>query len=329
MIVGKVALAVRQRRYNPNIDFDAVSNFLVRHYLPENRDGNCFQPIWEYSYYHSYTDSSALGRIGIWEDDGQIVAVAFFETLLGDVYLNTHPEYQFLKAEMLPYAEAELTGSDDKGNRFCRIYVNDFDTELQQAVRLRGYSRDPEHDRAMSQFRIPKPYPHVKLPPGFMLKSLTKDNDLRKVHRVLHRGFNHPGEPREADLEGRKKMQSAPHFRKDLTIVVEAPSGDFVSYCGMWYDQINRFGYVEPVATDPEYRRLGLASAAVLEAIRRCADEGAIAAYVGTDKPLYLSIGFKKLFSQHCWTKSSGLNKSVWGFGTPDRKSIVRRNAPS
>jgi len=36
------------------------------------------------------------------------------------------------------------------------------------------------------------------------------------------------------------------------TIVIEAPNGDFVTYCGMWYDKINRFGYVEPVATDPE-----------------------------------------------------------------------------
>jgi predicted N-acetyltransferase YhbS len=297
-------VAVTQRRYNSEIDFDAVSDFLVRHYLPENQDGNCFQPIWEYSYYHRNTDSSAFDRIGIWEDDGRIVAVAFFETLLGDVYLNTHPEYQFLKPEMLPYVEKVLTGLDDRGKSFCRIYVNDFDTELRRAVRSRGFRRDTKHDRAMSQFRIPDPFPRIDLPQGFVLTSLAEDNDLRKVHRVLHRGFNHPGEPPEDGLEGRKKMQSAPHFRKDLNIVVEARNGDFVSYCGMWYDQINRFGYVEPVATDPDYRRLGLASAAVLEGIRRCADEGATVAYVGTDKPLYLSIGFKKLFSQHCWTKS-------------------------
>ena len=147
-------MAATLRRYNRGTDFDAVSDFLVRHYLPENRDGNCFQPIWEYSYYHPFTDSSAFDRIGIWEENDQIVAVAFFETLLGDVYLNTHPEYQFLKSEMRPYAETELAGLDDGGNSFCRIYVNDFDTELQQAVKSRGYRRDPKHDRAMSRFRI-------------------------------------------------------------------------------------------------------------------------------------------------------------------------------
>lgn len=296
-------MAVTQRRYRRETDFDAVSNFLVQHYLPKNRDRNCFQAIWEYSYYHPHTDLSLLDRIGIWEDNSQIVGVTLFETDLVDVFLNTHPDYQYLKPQMLTHAEQHMTGKDDNGNRFVRIYVNDFDRGLKDAVESRGYQRNSKYDRTMTQFSIPTPFPQIKLPEGFVLKSLSEDNDLRKIHRVLHRGFNHAGEPPEDGLDGRKKQQSSPHFRKDLTIVVEAPTGDFVSYCGMWYDSANRFGYVEPVATDPDYRRMGLASAAVLESIRRCAGEGANVAYVGSDRPVYLSIGFVKIFSQHCWLK--------------------------
>ncbi len=296
-------MAVTQRRYSRKSDFDAVSDFLVRHYLPKNRDGNCFQPIWEYSYTHPQTDLSLLDRIGIWEDSSQIVGVVFFETDPVDVFLNTHPEYQYLKPQMLMHAENHMTDGDGAGNRIIRIYVNDFDRGLKKTVEARGYKRDPKHDRPMTQFRIPTLFPPIRLPEGFVLKSLSEDNDLRKIHRVLHRGFNHAGEPPEDGLNDRKKMQSGPHFRKDLNIVVEAPTGNFVSYCGMWYDSANRFCYVEPVATDPDYRRRGLASAAVLEGIRRCADEGANVAYVWSDKPVYLSIGFKKVFSQHCWLK--------------------------
>ena len=296
-------MAVTQRRYRRETDFDAVSDFLVQHYLPENRDGNCFQPIWEHSYTHPYTDLSLLDRIGIWEDNSRIVGVAFFETHLVDVFLNTHPEYQFLKPQMLTYAENHMTDRDSTGNGFVRVYVNDFDGGLKKIVESRAYRRDPKHDRTMTQFSIPTQFPKIRVPRGFVLKSLAEDNDLRKIHRVLHRGFNHPGEPSEDGLDDRKKMQSGPHFRKDLSIVVEAPTGDFVSYCGMWYDPANRFGYVEPVATDPDYRRLGLASAAVLEGIRRCAGEGATVVYVWSDKPVYLSIGFKKIFSQQCWLK--------------------------
>jgi len=96
-------------------------------------------------------------------------------------------------------------------------------------------------------------------------------------------------------------MQSGPSFRKDLAIVAEAPGGDFVSYAGLWFDRVNRCGYVEPVATDPDYRRRGLGRACVLEGIRRCADPGATVAYVGTDKPFCLSFGFTKAFTSRCW----------------------------
>ena len=88
--------------------------------------------------------------------------------------------------------------------------------------------------------------------------------------------------------------------------MVVAPGGDFVSYCGMWYDRHNRFGYVEPVATDPDYRRRGLGRAAVLEGIRLCGVSGATVAYVGTDKPFYLSFGFRKLFTLNCWRRVVG-----------------------
>lgn len=48
---------------------------------------------------------------------------------------------------------------------------------------------------------------------------------------------------------------------------------------------------------------LGLASAAVLEGIRRCGALGATVAYVGSDQPLYRSIGFTKVYNSECWLK--------------------------
>jgi len=98
-------------------------------------------------------------------------------------------------------------------------------------------------------------------------------------------------------------MQSAPNFRRSLNIIVEAPNGDFASYCGMWYEPHNKIAYVEPVATDPDYRRMGLGTAAVLEGIRRCGELGATVAYVGAERTFYLNMGFKKLYNIYQWTK--------------------------
>ena len=92
-------------------------------------------------------------------------------------------------------------------------------------------------------------------------------------------------------VDDRRFMQSAPNYRKDLNIAVEAPNGDFASYCGMWLEPRHAIAYVEPVATDPTYRRLGLGRAAVLEGVRRCGARGATVAYVGSAQEFYRSLG--------------------------------------
>lgn len=284
-------------------DFPAISDFLYGLYQPNNRDGNWFQPIWEYAYTHPWFDEEAVPRIGIWEDAGTMVAVTLYELRLGEAFFQIHPAYVHLKPEMLAYAEQHLTGTTDQGKRYLKAYVNDCDTAFEHVVRSRGYEKEPTSHRPMSQFVIPDPFPPIRLPDGFRLKSLADDNDLAKIDRVLWRGFNHPGEPPADGPKGRQKMQSGPHFRKDLTIVVEAPNGAFVAFGGLWFDPVNRFGYVEPVATDPDYRRMGLGTAAVLEGIRRCGELGATVAYVGADIPFYLAMGFKKLFTLNCWIR--------------------------
>jgi GNAT superfamily N-acetyltransferase len=135
--------------------------------------------------------------------------------------------------------------------------------------------------------------------------SLADDCDWAKVHRVLWRGFDHPGEPQvgEQEIEERRKMFDTPKGRRDLKIANQAPDGEFASFCGMFYEGDHRYAYVEPVATDPAYRRLGLGKAAVLEGIRRCAELGATVAYVGSDQPFYLSMGFEVLYNQERWVK--------------------------
>ncbi len=291
------------RQFRDGADYEAVSQFLTGLYEPENRDGNWFQPIWEYAYTHPGFDDAAADRIGIWEDEGRIAGVVTYELHLGEAFFNTHRDYAHLKPEMLAYAEEHFAARGEGDRRYLKAYVKDFDVAFEQVAVARGYTRNPNCDRPMSQFVIPSPFAPILLPEGFHLQSLADENDLRKAARVLHRGFNHPGEPPEDAIEGRKKMQSGPNYRLDLTIVAIAPSSDFVSFCSLWYDPVNGLGYVEPVATDPDYRRRGLGRACVLEGIRRCGELGATVAYVGTDKPFYLSFGFRKLFTTNCWLK--------------------------
>jgi GNAT superfamily N-acetyltransferase len=296
------------RQYHHSEDYTRISEFLIRHYQPGNLDGNLIEPAWEYMHYHPYMDSSLLPRIGVWEESGEIVGAVHFEWRLGDAFFEFHPEYHWLREVMLDYAEANLCGVDETGRKYLRAYVNDIDPEFQALMRARGYEIDPEEMRPMYRFDIPEPFPSIPLAEGFRLTSLAEEPDWVKVHQVLWRGFDHGDNPpmNEEEFESRRKMFDSPKARRDLKIAVAAPNGDFASFCGMFYEPTGRFAYVEPVATDPRYRRLGLGKAAVLEGIRRTGLLGATVAYVGNDLPIYRAIGFTKVYNTDCWMKSFG-----------------------
>lgn len=284
-------------------DFPAISAFLYTLYREDNIDGNWLQPIWEYAYTHPYFDDAVAGHIGIWEQDGAIAAVALYESRLGEAFFQARNEMQHLKPEMLAHAEAQLSAPDAQGHHTLKAYVHSLDHDFGHVVRERGYVPDPGSRRPMAQFVVPEPFPAVVVPDGFRVRSAADNNDLVRIDRALWRGFDHAGEPPADTIQDRRRMQSGPNYRKDLAIYVEAPNGDFVAFAGLWFDPVNKFAYVEPVATDPDYRRMGLGRAAVLEGIRRCAALGARVAYVGSDQAFYLSFGFKVRHALNCWVK--------------------------
>ena len=294
------------RNYDHAKDYALVSDFLIAHHRPGNLDGNWIEPMWEYMHFHPALDSSNMGRFGIWEDAGKISGVAHYEWHMGEAFFQFHPAYRHLRKEMLGYAESNLTGISKKdGRKYLCAYVNDNDAEFLSLVKERGYERDAEGDRQMMKFDIPEPFPSITLPDSFRLKSLADDPDWAKVHRVLWRGFDHGDDVsmNEEEFESRRRMFDTPKARRDLKIVVESPDGNFAAFSGIFYEPTGRFGYVEPVATVPEYRRMGLGKAAVLEGIRRCGELGADMAYVGNELPIYTAIGFKKIHTSECWLK--------------------------
>lgn len=300
-------MSITLRPYGNPGDFDLISTFLVENFQSGNADGNWLQPAWEYMHSHPDLDEASLAKIGVWEDSGKVVGAVHYESQLGEAFFELHADYVHLKPLLLAHAGAQLYKTGLDGTRRLNVFVNDFDRAFEALVRSQGYEKDGRRARPMSQLTLTHlPGLTQRLPDGFQLKSLDRENDLVKIHRVLWRGFNHLGEPPPGGVDEQRKMQSGPHFRKDLTLVVAAPNGEYVSYCGMWYEARNRIAYVEPVATDPAFRRKGLAAAALLEGLRRCRALGAQVAFVGSDQEFYRMLGFQKLFTANCWAKSWG-----------------------
>ena len=298
-------MSVKVRNYSGKKDFQAISDFLISNYQPDNSDGNWLEPRWEYMHFRSdIIGKINTGKIGIWEDNNKIVGVAHPEEFAGELFLQIHPEYRFLKTEMMDYAEKTLSGIDKQGKKFIIVFVYDTDKELIDIIKHRGYQPiAPTDDDYLSQYFIPQVFPEMQLPDGFKLISVQEENLPEKVQRLLWRGFEHTGEPPAEQTSVWKTIQSAPNYRPDTNLIVEAPNGDYAAYCGMWYVRENGYGYVEPVATDPNYRKSGLGRVAVLEGIRRCGLLGAKTVYVTTGNLFYANIGFKRIRSNHRWRK--------------------------
>lgn len=299
---------MKLRHYRHPEDYGRVWTFLVETYDPARQPSNWLAPRWEYMFYLCVpmfgTTPADLSNIGIWEEDGKIVGVVHFEERFGEAYFQIRPGCGRIKPDMLAHAESHLAEMLPDGTHSLQAYINDWDEDLIAAARARGYVRVESFTLYMSRFDSRKLPANIPLPAGFALQSLAEDNDIAKLTRCVHRGFDHEGTPPEEKAETMRYLQTAPSYRKDLNIVVVAASGEFVSTCGIWYVSASGYAMVEPVATDPDYRRMGLAKAAVLEAIRRAAHLGAAIAYVATDKQFYLSIGFERMSGRHVWKKT-------------------------
>lgn len=258
---------------------------------------------WDWMATHSYLDKTAIGKIGIWEENGEIVGLATFDTLPGTAFCLTHPDHRGLKEQMLKYAEENLSTPES-----FEIVIPDTDHDFLNIAARLGYvaSQRKEPDSA---FYIDETSLDYKLPEGFQITTIKENFDLSQYRRVLWRGFNHEikGEglfnfSSEDELSAKEEMLR-PYVELDLKIAVVSPEGNFVSYCGMWYEPTGGFALVEPVATDPDYRRMGLGKAAVLEGIRRVGQRGAKIALVGSSQQFYYSIGFRPFATSTNWKK--------------------------
>ncbi|MBN1877679.1 MAG: GNAT family N-acetyltransferase [Anaerolineae bacterium] len=312
-------MTVKFRKYNPERDFLRVRDLLVQTYPWFGKLSNWRLERWNYA---RYFVSSMLGdpdpeqsaenirvweeTIGIWESDKDgIVGVVncehsdpHFAQVLGEAFIQRHPDYDGLLDEMLTYAEATF-GYDGK----FRTPVQDADIVFQDAAQERGYQKNTEWPGDDSVFIVAQPLPEPKLPEGFKIKSMADENKLALRGKAFGLGFNHPDPKDWPSAATYAELQKAPDYRKDLDLYIVSPEGEYVSFCIAWYDAQNQIGILEPVGTIPGYRRRGLARAVVTEAIRRVAALGAKEMWVGSGQDFYMAAGFKKKYLTYSWVK--------------------------
>ncbi len=289
---------VTNRRYKLLADFERVSQFLDDNYNLETLNSYLLRPFFEYAHTHPYFNHQSAPRFGLWEDGEELVGVACYEMGPGECFLSVREGYDHLLSDMLDYAERELATISD-GKRTLNVWITDKEQEKRQLLQKKGYEKI--YTEPITIFSYENDFVEVDLPQGYSLFSLEEENDIKKIHACLWKGFDHGPDP-DDDLEGRLFMQSGPDFRKDLTMIIKAPNGDYACYLGMWFDDQNKYAYTEPLATVPEHRRKGLATIALTEAMKKTKELGAKYCFGGVPD-FYKSIGFETICFREEWKK--------------------------
>lgn len=275
-------------------DFPRVRAFL---------DENCGQygeksrgpEYWEYAHSHPAFDYASNWRNRLWEEDGKLVAVAWYEMELGKAYLTCDGAHEFLLGEMLDYAEKWLS-RDGK----LQVEVSSCQPERMAWLESRGYRLDwaeDENQYDLAETVVPAP----QLPEGFTVRRVSElaTDEWQKLITAIHQGFDHED---EGDINSVGLIQAAPSVRPELARVAVAPNGDYAAYAGVWFNGGSGYAYLEPLCTHPRYHRLGLAKALLYTILAEM--QGMGARYMtGGDNPFYQAIGYRTRFKHLTYQK--------------------------
>lgn len=271
------------RSYSGEADLDALIDFLVkaRARNPVQR-WHVGDLIWR-RFYSSLFDPAQ--NVQFWLDEqGNMLGFGWFYP---PNTADLHPADPALLPQMIDWAQARATEQP--------LYIVTLDTNQAETATLeaQGFKAEPAYGLHLRR-RLDRETVPPMLPEGFTIRPLAGDSEAEQ-RAVLHqKAFN----SKNVTVEGYRNVIRAPLYQPDLDLVVVAPDGCFVSFCLCWLDRANRVGLFEPVGTHPDYRRLGLARAVMLEGLCRMQARGMESVVIATgaeneaSKALYAQLGF-------------------------------------
>ncbi len=279
-------------------DCGKIYQFMLDIYERDWRNGVA-APFFEYAFssFSYWMDITYSYKNRIWEDNGKIVAFCFYESPVTDIYFSLKPGYEELASEMIAYADVNMPIKN--GN--VQLILFGGQDALANAARKAGYHQISESWDMQFDFEDTLDYP---LPEGFHFVS-PDGLDMDKISKCCWKGFDHEqneGLWNHQFEQNNYLLKAAPHATMNLSAAIADEQGEYACYAGMWWTPGNKLAYMEPLCTIPEYRRRGLASAALSELYRRTKALGATH-MTGGFHGFYKAIGYMPAVKWTYWKK--------------------------
>jgi ribosomal protein S18 acetylase RimI-like enzyme len=249
-------------------DFPQLNRFLgeVRKDVDHNHYLHVGDLTWQL--FHMLNTHRPADLIRVWQDEhGSLVGFVLVYPDFGSFDLQIHPDAKQsdLETEMLAWAQTQIRTI----NRNCEAHytlVNEHATLRHTLLESHGYQRLGGWlymQRSLSELPAAPP-----IPSAFTLTDMTAV-DFTPRADALAAAFGAPSFP-----ERYQRFMSASSYDPELDVVTIAPTDQVASFAMCWIDPISKVGQFEPVGTVPEFQRLGLGKATLIEGMRRLRERG-------------------------------------------------------
>jgi len=250
-----------------------------------------------------------------WETEAGEIAAVLNPEGKGQVYLQIHPKLRTreLEEEIILTAEKQLKHLNGEGRQRIQVFADSKDTLRHDILKRRGYQKveRPETNETIHFFPLANEIKEVETPAGYTIRALGHGLELLERCYASGLGFHdddiHTARENRDDPTWYHDIQSAPLYRRDLDIVAVADDGSIAAFCTVWFDDVTRTAYFEPIATVPKHQRHGLGKAVLTEGLRRLKRMGAKLATVGgyseRANALYFSVFGKEHEVSEPWEK--------------------------
>jgi len=285
------------RPYRDPADLDAMKSVLIAGRHASRHSGYRHIGDLDWALFYDPDGKSRKATIRLWCDEqGHTVG---WGRAQGSVYFEHQllPELRgsALEAEIVEWCEGAVRAVDavPVDGSVCATEIFEDDTSTIDILRGRGFGSSRVSGLYFSQ-ELRGPLPNRRLPEGFTVRGL-RESDIEQRAAVHFAAFS-PGSRMTAAAY--RAFMSAPGYDPDLDTVVEAPDGRLAAYAMAWLDSADGVGEFEPVGTHLDFRRMGLARAALGRGLIELKERGMTTAIVYTNseniaaRALYPSAGF-------------------------------------
>ncbi len=300
-------MSIQSRSYNKDEDFNSIMKFLANLYKRTKSYENWFPDRFENS-----SDTREDG-VKIWEriEDTitplkkKIVALTTRDSPK-DYFLHVDPDYRYLEREMIEWMENHFRKVKKKQGKKEKLSINILEGNIQREALLTEL--DYKCEQIYGYYRIRKgdsPIPDHSCPENFEIRTI-KHSDYDQLALLIRRVFGH-GEWFTAEIL--EWIAQCSFYRKELDLVAVTPDGTIASFCTFRLDPNSKIINLEPMGTNPDYRKLGLGKALITEGIKRSMKYNPPFFYIdgAANNPaanrLYDVTGFSEKYAINSWVK--------------------------